>query len=256
MSSLLSNPSIVIMLAVAALCLGFLIGFFLKGFLNRGSQDKSEESSSERKPPNRNFDEVAHLWQDRRDGRLIFQVDNEFFKRSSDLTKKEKNILLKIVMDFYQWLEPTSKIKPANPEQTPTPEDASTPEPTIELPPPSLMNNTAMVASDPQPSEQKRPSFSPVSMIKQALESDVSLSAIPAESIVVQIDAILQEKLNEAEMQKWAVRLVEFPNRGMVVMVGLEQYDEIDAIPYERVRKMIREAVTEWEQRSERNPSE
>jgi hypothetical protein len=69
--------------------------------------------------------------------------------------------------------------------------------------------------------------------------------------MVLQVDEILQEKLIAADMQKWAVRLTEFPNRGMVVLVGLEQYDGIDEVPYERVRKIIRASVAEWERRAE-----
>jgi hypothetical protein len=69
--------------------------------------------------------------------------------------------------------------------------------------------------------------------------------------MVTQVDAILQEKLHRAGMKKWAIRLTEFPQRGMVVMVGLEQYNSIDEVPYERVRSIIRESVSEWEQRVE-----
>ena len=249
MNSLLSDPIIIIMLAVAALCLGFLFGFLLRGFLKRGSQEKVESSTPAIQPANKNWDEIAHLWRDRRDGRLIFQIENEFYKRGNDLTPKEKKILLKVVMDFYQWLEPTNKISPPKAEQI----TASLPTQDI---PENVVESVPMPSFDHQSPEQKRPSFSPVRMITQALEADVSTSAIPGQSIVAQIDTILQEKLYAADMQKWAVRLVEFPNRGMVVMVGLEQYDEIDAVPYERVRKMIREAVAEWEKRSERNRSE
>ena len=52
-------------------------------------------------------------------------------------------------------------------------------------------------------------------------------------------------------MQKWAVRLTEFPNKGMTVLVGLEKYEGIDDVPYERVRTVIRESVSEWERRAD-----
>ena len=223
--------------------MGFLIGFLVRGFLRRSPKEVDAPSEPKVKSANRNWDEVAHLWRDRRDNRLIFQIENEFYKRESDLTPKEKKILLKVVMDFYQWLEPTSSIKSEAPEAMPV--SASTVVDSVPLP--------TYIEDKLGP---KRTSFSPVQMLTKALEADITVSAIPAQSMVAQIDAILQVKLNAADMQKWAVRLVEFPDRGMVVMVGLEQYDGIDAVPYERVRKMIREAVAEWEQRSERNRSE
>ena len=60
-----------------------------------------------------------------------------------------------------------------------------------------------------------------------------------------------QKKLDLAGMKKWAVRLIELPKRGMVVMVGLEQYNGIDEVPYEQVRTVIRESVSEWEQHTD-----
>jgi hypothetical protein len=79
----------------------------------------------------------------------------------------------------------------------------------------------------------------------------VKVSTLPTQSMVTQVDEILQEKLIAANMQKWAVRLAEFPNKGMIVLVGLEKYEGIDDVPYERVRVIIRESVSEWERRAE-----
>jgi len=245
MNSLLSNPVVLLFLAVAGLCLGFLIGFLVRGLFRRDSKDKTETREPKFKPASRNWDEVAHLWRDRRDNHLVFQIENEYYKRDSDLTPKEKKILLKVVMDFYQWLEPSSNLKSETPDSARVPNSTS-----------AMVDRAPLPTFDEKRPEQSRTGFNPVQMLTQALEADVTASAIPAQSMVEQIDLILQEKLNAANMQKWAVRLVEFPNRGMVVMVGLEQYDEIDAVPYERVRKMIREAVAEWEQRAVRNRSE
>ena len=246
MISLLNNPAVLILLVVAGLCFGFLVGFLLRGFLRRDhKKEEIETKTPEPKPANRNLDEVAHLWRDKRDGRLVFQIGNEYYKRDSDLTPKEKKILLKVVMDFYQWLEPTNSVKPAEPVPDSTPD---------QMPVQSVLvtNNVSLGTYTEDKSQPKRTGLNPVRVLTQALDADVAVSAIPAQSMVAQIDEILQKKLIAANMQKWAIRLIEFPNRGMVVMVGLEQYDGIDAVPYERVRKMIREAVAEWEKQAER----
>ena len=242
MTGFLSDPIILLFLAVGGACLGFLLGFLVRGFFRRNSQkEESETETPPIKPARRNWDEVAHLWRDPRDGRLIFQIENEYYKRSSELTPKEQKILLKVVMDFYQWLEPSSSIKPPLEASAPT----SAP-----------IERAPRAALPVEKSEVQKVSFSPVRALTQALDADMAAAALPAQSIVAQIDAILQEKLAAADMQKWAVRLVEFPSRGMVVMVGLEQYDGIEAVPYERVRRMIREAVAEWERRAENRRSE
>jgi hypothetical protein len=36
----------------------------------------------------------------------------------------------------------------------------------------------------------------------------------------------------------------------MVVMVGLNQYDGVEAVPDEEIRNLIRSAVAEWEERA------
>jgi hypothetical protein len=86
---------------------------------------------------------------------------------------------------------------------------------------------------------------------QQALMPDVNLSVSFSQSMVSQVDAILQEKIHHAGMEKWAIRLTEFPQRGMVIMVGLEQYDSIDEVPYEQARNIIRQSISEWEQRAD-----
>lgn len=101
--------------------------------------------------------------------------------------------------------------------------------------------------------EQNKPpkiNLNPFNILTQAVQSDVKLSTLPEESMVTQVDSILQEKLNLADMKEWAIRLAEIPRRGMVVMVGLEQYNGIDDVPYENVRTIIQESVSEWEQRA------
>ena len=232
MNNLLSNPIFVIFGAFVVLAIGVLLGLLLSSFFR---EDSDKGGSKKTKSPNQNLVEIAHLWCDQRDRRMVFQIENEYYKRSSDLTPKEKEILLKVVMDFYQWLEPPSTIKPEAAEKISVPDSAM-----------DARLTAVTLENKPEP---KRPGFRPMEIFTQALEAEVSTSAIPAQSIVAQIDAILQENLNAANMQKWAVRLVEFPDRGMVVMVGLEQYEGIDAVPYERVRVMIRQAVAEWERR-------
>ena len=90
----------------------------------------------------------------------------------------------------------------------------------------------------------------PVNILASALEMDIKQPSVPEQSMVTQVDAILQEKLPLAGIKKGAIRLTEFPQSGMVVWVGLEQYNGIDEVPYKRVRSIIRESVSEWENRA------
>ena len=77
-------------------------------------------------------------------------------------------------------------------------------------------------------------------------------SAFKPDSIVEQIDNILQLVLKESGMEDSAVRLMDMPNKGMVVVIGLDMYDEIDDIPDGQIKSVIRQAVWLWENRKDR----
>jgi hypothetical protein len=102
----------------------------------------------------------------------------------------------------------------------------------------------------PSPVETPRkPSTNPIEFFARALQSDVPKVVPEPKSIAGQVDEILQEKLAESTLANRAIRLMELPGKGMVVMVGLDQYDGVDAVPDEEVRAMIRSSVMEWERR-------
>jgi hypothetical protein len=68
-------------------------------------------------------------------------------------------------------------------------------------------------------------------------------------SIAAQIDEILQRKISGTPLERQEVRLIEFPKSGMVILVGKEQYEGVDAVPDKVIREVIEEAVSEWEAR-------
>jgi hypothetical protein len=95
-----------------------------------------------------------------------------------------------------------------------------------------------------------RPSLNPVGILSRALQAEVQNERASTKSIAAQIDEILQEKLAGQTMEKRAIRLLELPGKGMVVAVGLEQYDGVGAVPDPEIRSLIREAVSDWERRA------
>ncbi len=95
----------------------------------------------------------------------------------------------------------------------------------------------------------ERPSMSPVDAIARALRPDSSKLESKPKSIAAQIDEILQEMLIDSELSSRAIRLLELPQKGVVVMVGLEQYEGVDSVPDPEIKGLIQKAVTEWENR-------
>ena len=69
-------------------------------------------------------------------------------------------------------------------------------------------------------------------------------------SITAQIDDVLQDMLDESAHENQAIRLIEDPGKGVVVMVGLDQYEGVEAVPDPEIRSLIRSAVAEWESRA------
>ena len=67
-------------------------------------------------------------------------------------------------------------------------------------------------------------------------------------SIVEQVDDILQELLESSPMAETQIRLTEMPNKGVIVWVGNEYYEGINAVPDEDVKRIIRQAVKKWEE--------
>jgi hypothetical protein len=67
-------------------------------------------------------------------------------------------------------------------------------------------------------------------------------------SIVEQVDAILQDLLVGDPLEVKNIRLTEMPNKGVIVWVGNENFEGINAVPDEDVKKIIRQAVKKWEE--------
>jgi hypothetical protein len=231
----------------ASLCFGFVIGYILRGFFRKNAESEAKGESGmtleveqlKKKPQNHYYKEIAQLWFDTRDRKLVFQVMEKYYNRSDELSPKDREKLRKVVSDFYHWLEPDELTKQkesrfTQPNQSGKLDTVSIHAKTLTLKDENASNMDSGAINQP----------------KQAIKPDVTSSALFSQSMVSQVDAILQEKIHRAGMEKWAIRLTEFPQRGMVIMVGMEQYNSIDEVPYEQARNIIRKSISEWEQRA------
>jgi hypothetical protein len=71
-------------------------------------------------------------------------------------------------------------------------------------------------------------------------------------SIVEQIDEVLQGMLPGTPFENEKVYLAESPRHGVVVRVGAQTYEGIEAVPEGEVKKLLRAAVAEWEKQQEK----
>lgn len=75
------------------------------------------------------------------------------------------------------------------------------------------------------------------------------------QTIVDQINTVLQEKLAGTPYERRGLTLQDNLQNGVIVYVGGEKYDGIEAVPYADAQEMIHEAVADWERRFAPGPN-
>jgi hypothetical protein len=182
------------------------------------------------------LDHAAGLWREKSTGRLLVEMDGLKFHSFSEMDNDQRLRLNKTVDELRYW---------TGFREQPRAGEAA-PKPPVERP------ETGQPVSRPpgQPAASiKRPSLNPVDVFTRALQADVPSLGDPPMSIASQIDEILQTKLEVSPLKGRAIRLMELPGKGMVVMVGLDQYDSVSAVPDPEIRSLLQACVEEWEGR-------
>lgn len=89
--------------------------------------------------------------------------------------------------------------------------------------------------------------FSKTPADQRVPEPNQELVTQKPDSMIGQINAILQEKLTDQIGGSKAVRLIEGPGGAVRVLIGVHSFN-LDDVPDGEVSKLIREAVTAWEE--------
>jgi hypothetical protein len=71
--------------------------------------------------------------------------------------------------------------------------------------------------------------------------------SVPANSIVGQIDSVLQSRLEGTPLGERGIFMTQSPEGGVVVYVGLTRYNGVDDVPDPEIKAAIRAAISEWE---------
>jgi hypothetical protein len=127
--------------------------------------------------------------------------------------------------------------------------DASAPKPSAPPAPPQPVV-PAPLPSTPIPSPIPSPfSMSNISKaIAPVLIPPAKKEETPS-SMVGQIDEILQTHLASSALANRAIRLMESPEGGVVVMVGSTKYNSVGEVSDPQVQAAIRAAIAEWEKK-------
>lgn len=155
----------------------------------------------------------ARLWRDPLSQRLMVEMDGEVYRNPGAMSGEERMRLANLVVEAGAWLPRTTA-----PKLVPNGGEART------AAPPAI---DAGLLDD---------------------RGKAKKVAAP-QSIAAQIDEILQEKLAGTPLAERGIKLMELPDQGMVVMVGMDKYTDLTQVPDEQVRAVIGEAVAAWENR-------
>ena len=229
----------IIGIAIAAMFFGYGFGLFegrSQGYKKR--KEEEEQETKERPEPSINpttitVDDPGLMRIKNENGYLTLDLDGTRMD-TSDLSSDQRKRLIEMLNSIRPWLE--NKPAPAPemmPPSTPTP---SMPAPLISPPP----NPQPVVQASAQTQDK---SAAP----KEKTKAKDERPAAPANSIVAQIDSILQQHLVGTPLEERGVFLAQSPEGGVNVYVGLTRYLAVDEVPDPEIKAAIRAAILEWE---------
>ncbi len=215
---------------IAIWLVGYVLGLLEAAIKNRGKENKAKPAPTteigldEKLPhPSPDVTETAALAvYERISGALKLKIDGETVEYKSDIDSKKRARLLKLVIALRPWLEkPAEAKKPIAPTASARAKVTPTPPPTPAPPPPTLEFDV------------------------DAKAEEITQSKL---SMVEQIDRILQKKLEGTPLEKRGIQLRTAISGGLLINIGLDEYEWIDDIPDQTIQKIIRESIAEWEE--------
>ena len=246
------ESSTVLIIALVAAAIGLVVGLLISALTgNRGDQGKAAEAGegdgastnsaaagSGLSGQNKKRIEVASLWREPPMGALRVDMGGKSFSSARDLPDDQRRRLRVTLMDLDTWLSAAEPLS-------------------------SVLTTQGPTSASPIRSEGRKtgplemPSSSPsifgpmsTSLMESATKAAAAANPVPAaasRSIASQIDDILQEQIAGTPLEERKIRLTEVPSLGVVVRVGIQQFQGIDTVPDPEVRAAIKRAVQTWE---------
>jgi hypothetical protein len=207
------NISTIFPLIMVAL-LGIAVGSLLERSLNRRKkpphQASTPVSSTDEKLASEGDVEILRAWRTL-SGRIWLEMDGARLNGKDSLQPNQRRRLVSMLVDLRPWLENT-------PAATAIPE----------VPPGPAVAGVSPARKDKPNGKDIKP------------EPELK-------SIVEQIDAVLQSKLDLSPFKSRGIHLMEGPGGMVFVMDGLKKYEGIESVPEPEIKALIRQAVADWE---------
>lgn len=230
----------IIITGIICALIGVAIGSLLSGLMKESKSEPPQQPAGEV-----DWIEQVRLVTDKEGKAILPQFQGKVYLLEKELPAERRRLLVKTLDEIRTWLGETAVVAPVVETAPPVPT------PTIEQPTVEGASMQPDVVTQTITPTVKKLSMNPIDLFAKAIQSDIKQVNSAPKSIVAQIDEILQEKLEGSHLERRGIRLMEFLGKGMVVMVGLDQYEGVDEVPDEEVRNLIRSSVKEWENRVE-----
>jgi len=227
MFATLSEP----VLLVLAAFIGILVGLLLALIFRNDAKTNPGENPLPKKYIDQGYTEATRLYYSPASKKSITQLDGDFYFDFDALTPEQKKRILRFLQAWKEWCGQGEQVqaiehKEVAPvvEETPIPGSLEKPAP---IQPAEKVLAAAPVLATPVPASQ-RPG--------------------KPQTIVEQINDILEEIAANSPEKKRGIRLVDNGHEGVLVWVGIEKFNGVDAVPYPEVQALIKAAVTRWEE--------
>jgi hypothetical protein len=223
----INDTALLLFVGLACLMAGYLVGKVNSG----GQPEQKPEGDKHEKSPRQDMVEAGRIWRNIRSGDFYPELDGKVFRSPSEMTNDQQARFTRLLQVLQSWVKPPAG-KPA----------------TVESP---LLGEAVGVAIEGTESmvEEKKISYNPIKAFTDVIGVEINKPASTHKSIVAQVDEILQEKLENTPLAKQGISMRDSPDGGLLVWVGLQQYNSIDEVPDQGVRQLLRESVEEWERR-------
>ena len=216
--------------AILLAAIGVVIGFLLGALVFTLRRESSPQPASRKVVLSDEQDDLR-IWREGKNESLVIEIEGASYHRKSDLDAEQSRRLTSLINELRAFMR------------------APAPQP---VPPPAAQTESLKPAVTQPAGEEKRTSLNPFQIFTRSLKPrEKSGSDGMDKSIVAQIDEILQDSLEGTDFAEQGISLIAGPDQGMVIEVGLDRYTDIDSVPDEQVRSLIRQAVSDWESQTE-----
>jgi hypothetical protein len=222
----MSTPSIIFLVFIV-FCIGASVGSLVESALKRRSSPHPPQISTKSQVPAKNDlagegdVEIFGAWR-KSNNNIWLEMDGKRLDNKEALLPAQRQRLLNLVLDLRPWLEMTRSAA-ARPGEAQQPVRSAVPEPGGAAQLVQTKKSNSALADEKKPPQ-------PV-----------------LDSIIEQINRILQEKLTASMFRERGIQLTEGPGGIVIIKDGVNTYEGVDTVADPEVKAIIQEAVADWE---------